>query len=243
MFKVEIRNIEKVLLGDVFEQADYPLVNLYFTTGDVEILTISEPSPTGESYKSFDDTILVNIMIPESVFKSITGEVPGKSQKKISLPTRKILDEMLHCSCHPKFKNIYLRTKITELLILLLSATSLGPRSHWKDKEHSVFIQLKHIISQNLKQNYSIAELAGIAGMNRTKMQTGFKEHFGTTIYAFTLNLKMDKAKALLTGEREVCLKEIAAMLGYKHSHHFSAAFNKRFGVSPSLFKKTSGGY
>ena len=88
------------------------------------------------------------------------------------------------------------------------------------------------------KKNYTIEELSIVAGMNRTKLQAGFKDLFGKTIYSYTLDLKMTEAKALLTGASRLSLKEIAALLGYSHTNHFSAAFKKKFNVSPSFLKK-----
>ncbi|RYE51537.1 MAG: AraC family transcriptional regulator [Sphingobacteriales bacterium] len=93
-------------------------------------------------------------------------------------------------------------------------------------------------MGQNLKASYSIEELAIVAGMNRTKLQQGFKNLYNKTIYTFLLDLKMAEAKTLLTKENTLSLKEIAALVGYKHVNHFSAAFKKKYEMSPAYFKK-----
>lgn len=99
--------------------------------------------------------------------------------------------------------------------------------------------EVKELISLNLQNCYSIEQLAEISGMNRTKLQEGFKDMFGKTIFTFTTDMKMLKAKLLLEDEQGLSLTEIASMLGYKHTNHFSAAFKKRYNFSPSQLKKS----
>jgi AraC-like DNA-binding protein len=69
-------------------------------------------------------------------------------------------------------------------------------------------------------------------GLNRTKLQYGFKQVFGVSIYDFQLQKKMEKAKALLR-KTEKSIKEIARLCDYKSTSSFSQAFKKATGVSP----------
>jgi len=73
--------------------------------------------------------------------------------------------------------------------------------------------------------------------MNRTKLQANFKSIFGKTINGFTKDLKMKRAKELLASHSPFSLKEVAAMIGYKHTNHFSTAFKNYFDCTPSAFK------
>ena len=238
MFKAKITAPQERILEYQFQPTDYPLISLSFDDNLVRITIITSAGKSDETIKLTDDPALISITLPENDFKKLTGELPGKSGK-LSIPVRNIITEILNCSCRPKFKNVYLKTKVDELIIQLLSSSHMEPAGYsWTEKEKSVFIGLKDLISQNLQKNYSIEELSDIAGMNRTKMQAGFKALFGQTIYTCTLDLKMSKAKSLLCETREIRMKEIAAMLGYNHSNHFSAAFKKKFAVSPSFFRK-----
>ncbi|WP_314058381.1 helix-turn-helix domain-containing protein [Empedobacter brevis] len=47
----------------------------------------------------------------------------------------------------------------------------------------------------------------------------------------------MEYAKALLT-EQHLTISEIAYLIGYKNQRHFSSAFKKKFGISPSQLYK-----
>lgn len=108
----------------------------------------------------------------------------------------------------------------------------------WTVKDVQIFHKIIELISMDLSKSFSIEELADQVGMNRTKLQAGFKQVFNKTINSFTQELKMQSAKDLIGGNKGYSLKEIASMLGYRHANHFSVAFKKRFNVSPSVFKK-----
>ncbi|EOR93578.1 Transcriptional regulator, AraC family [Arcticibacter svalbardensis MN12-7] len=238
MFKVEIKDSKEKILPFGFQQPDYPLVNLYFTSESIKITDFLWTEIPAKNDNLITNTCLMEITLSKEEFLKITDhQLTGT--KKTSLPILNIITDILHCSCHPKFKKVYLQTKVCELVIQVLSTASIATSEfQWTEKEKMLFHQLKELIEKNLSKNYSIGDLAMVAGMNRTKMQTGFKDLFGKTIYTYTIDLKMMEAKALLSKEHAVSLKEIASKLGYKHTNHFSAAFKKKFTFSPSSFKK-----
>ena len=108
----------------------------------------------------------------------------------------------------------------------------------WSKKDVAIFEMISKVISQNLSKNISIAGLAEKAGMNRTKLQAGFKDMMGQTINSYASELKMQKAKTLLINKPGYSLKQIAAVV-LCCGNHFSAAFKKKFSFSPSSLKKT----
>lgn len=134
-------------------------------------------------------------------------------------------------------------SKVNELLLLVKKFTIPQPSlsaSGLTEKETDTFTGIAEMIGKELSKNFSIQELADHAGMNRTKLQAGFKQVYKKTINSFTQDLKMERAKVLLTGTQGFGLKEIAGMLGYRYTNHFSAAFKKKFGISPSTFKNSN---
>lgn len=246
MYKIEIKKTGEDLLKCELENTDYPLVNLQIRNDELKTKLLFKRKESEEPEKSIHNKFFLDITISEDSLLQIMGKISITTDffsnlhiEQLSMPIRTIIHDILNCSCDPKFKRLYLRTKVCELLICILSAKT-SPRQHLKftAKEKNVFKLLKGMISGNLHQHYSIDELAQIAGMNRTKIQTGFKAIFGKTIHTYTLDLKMLKAKHLLTEDPNVSLKEVAAEIGYKYTNHFSAAFKKKFKFSPSLYRK-----
>lgn len=90
----------------------------------------------------------------------------------------------------------------------------------------------KDILCQEPSRSVTIEGLAIEVGLNRTKLQYGFKQVFGVSIYDFQLQKRMEKAKALLR-KTQKSIKEIARLTGYKSTSSFSQAFKKAVGVSP----------
>lgn len=99
---------------------------------------------------------------------------------------------------------------------------------------------IKEMLVSNLATNYTIEELSYLCYMNRTKLQAGFKQLFGVTIHDFIIEKRMNLAYQLLTESyaNHWNISEIAQQVGYLRSNHFSAAFKKRYGISPGLFLK-----
>lgn len=156
----------------------------------------------------------------------------------------KTLNELYDCSYTGDIKRLYLEAKLMELLAHQLhqaqTIENIGP-SHKLSKlevEHLHFIKEK--ISANLSKNHSIEELSYLSFMNRTKLQAGFKKLFNCTIHDFIIESRMELAYQLLTESyaNNWNISEIAYRVGYQHSNHFSAAFKKKFGVSPGTFLK-----
>jgi AraC-like DNA-binding protein len=96
---------------------------------------------------------------------------------------------------------------------------------------------LKDALSHKQLPHTTIQQLAYEAGMNRTKLQYGFKKLFGISIYSYQLQMRMEKARKLLA-ESDKPIKQIAALTGYNTISSFSAAFKKAFRLSPSQYRE-----
>ncbi|MEL6844881.1 MAG: AraC family transcriptional regulator, partial [Bacteroidota bacterium] len=150
-----------------------------------------------------------------------------------------LIQEILHCKRKGIFKRIFLEAKVSELLLLQLEQISSLDASktnvlskHEVDRMYAV----KDYLERHLDQAQPLFRLAQEFGTNEYALKTGFKEVFGTTVFNFWQSAKMNQAKKmLLTGELNV--SEVADQIGYKNPQHFSTAFKRRFGYSPSKLR------
>jgi len=78
----------------------------------------------------------------------------------------------------------------------------------------------------------TIKEFASKGVMNECYLNKGFKEVFGTTIFDFYQQQRMEHAKYLLY-EKSLSVTDVSALLGYSSISHFSAAFKKHTGLKP----------
>lgn len=151
----------------------------------------------------------------------------------------RLIQEICHCQRKDSLKKMYLQAKVIELLSIqleeLCTICSEGHDLNEENAEKMYFV--REFISNHISGYHSLSDLAKMAGTNEYTLKREFKNLFGTTVFEFWHNLKMEKAQQLLE-QREKSIKEISEEVGYKNPQHFSTAFKKKFGMTPSLFQK-----
>ncbi len=134
-----------------------------------------------------------------------------------------------------------MEAKVLELLLLQLEQleptghTSIPLRLSAYDKNQLFYV--KELLSQQLVTPPSLHELSKMAGINEFKLKKGFKQLFGTTVFGFMHDLRMEHARQLLL-EYKQTVAEVASAVGYGHAHHFTAAFKKKFSELPGALNK-----
>lgn len=145
------------------------------------------------------------------------------------------------CTCDRKgsFKRLYMEAKVTELLLLQLEqyqkSATLGVKFSKTDIEK--MYEARSLIIKNLTTPCSLIDLAKRVGTNEFKLKKQFKALFGTTVFGYLNEIKMNKAKQILQ-EGNLNVTEVAEQLGYKTSSHFVTAFKRYFGYSPGSVLK-----
>ncbi|WP_068597176.1 helix-turn-helix transcriptional regulator [Vaginella massiliensis] len=150
-----------------------------------------------------------------------------------------IVDEIMNCQRQGIFKRMFLEAKVIELLLLQLEQFSNDTFSHSTLKKSDVdkIYAVREFILQHLDAACTLIDLAHLVGTNDFILKKGFKELFGTTVFGFWSDAKMNQAKQLLT-EEDMNVGEVSQLIGYKNQRHFSAAFKRKFGILPSQLKK-----
>ena len=92
--------------------------------------------------------------------------------------------------------------------------------------------EAREILLKHIGDPITIKELSRKVAMNECYLKKGFKEIFGTTIFDFYQQQRMEHAKYLLY-EKGLSVTDISALLGYSSISHFSAAFKKHTGLKP----------
>jgi AraC family transcriptional regulator len=91
----------------------------------------------------------------------------------------------------------------------------------------------------NLSGNLDLATLAAETGYSRAHFLRTFRAATGQTPHRYLLELRLEKARALIAGSGRVTpLIDIAAECGFSSHAHLTAAFRSRFGASPSAYRR-----
>ena len=95
--------------------------------------------------------------------------------------------------------------------------------------------QAKDIIIQRMAEPPTLTELAAEIDISLKKLKEGFKQIYGTTVYGFLFDYKMEVARKLLeSGANNV--NEVGLKVGYSTASHFIAAFKKQYGTTPKKY-------
>ncbi|MGH6965855.1 MAG: helix-turn-helix domain-containing protein [Phenylobacterium sp.] len=79
--------------------------------------------------------------------------------------------------------------------------------------------------------------LAQEAGISKFHFARRFRESVGLTPHGFLLDLRLNRGRDLLA-KTEESVTRIAAACGYERSGHFGAAFQRRFGETPTAYRR-----
>lgn len=177
-------------------------------------------------FRSFQDSI--NIQTPS--FDFIAGIVPSMYA---------IINDMKNSPYSGYLKGIYLEAKSVELFLMQvqqLDQHTSARQTRLKPTDIERLHAVKEYIHACFDQPCSITGLARMAGINQMKLKDGFKELFGTTVFGYINDIRMQEARRLLLDEK-LFVSEVADRIGYKHPQHFTAAFRRKYGIAPKELK------
>lgn len=101
------------------------------------------------------------------------------------------------------------------------------------------FADLIDWMQTHLEHRLDVPELAARAGLSERSFYRKFTEATGKTPAHFVEGLRLDAARTLLAGD--LPLKAIAGKVGLSSPARFGQAFERRFGMAPSLFRQMHG--
>lgn len=158
------------------------------------------------------------------------------SIKPVSPQMRGVIYNMCNCPFKGIMRKMYLEAQITELFLLQVESHKPLKNNNIKKKDIDKLIATKEFIDKNYRKRIRIIDLAKIVGTNQQLLRTGFKALFGTTIFGYYNDLRMEWANHLLVNKDKL-VAEVADEIGYKNPQHFTVAFKKKFGVLPKDLK------
>ncbi|MEM9817476.1 MAG: AraC family transcriptional regulator [Cyanobacteria bacterium P01_D01_bin.6] len=150
--------------------------------------------------------------------------------------------QILDCPFQGVVRQLYLESKAIELISLYLHQCSINvhpntlPPQLCSEEIERVYLA-KEILLANLEHPPSLLELAQRVGLNDCKLKRGFRQLLGTTAFGYLYQQRMEKARDLLKVDT-MNITEVAAVVGYTNPSAFGAAFKRRFGTTPSAYRR-----
>jgi len=175
---------------------------------------------TGEHYQYFDQAIADNYYL--KTFPASFEVI--KAAKTLSYRAK-----------NSDGKNLLTQAAAMEYLGQFLEHVVSAGVTRISKRRQKQLTTAKERLLQDLCKAPTIPELAREVGMSQCDLKKGFREQFGSSIYALFQKERMELGKTLLQNRN---VTETARQLGYSNTSHFSAAFRKQFGVLPSQVHK-----
>jgi transcriptional regulator GlxA family with amidase domain len=102
------------------------------------------------------------------------------------------------------------------------------------------FSDLAAWLPQHLQDDLSVEALAGRVNMGARHFSRVFSETFGTTPGRYVEAVRLDAARERLANSRRT-IESVASSVGFASADVFRRAFERRFGVSPTTYRRHFG--
>ena len=81
----------------------------------------------------------------------------------------------------------------------------------------------------------TLNELSEEVGLNLKKLKQGFKQVYGSSVFNFLFDYKMEYSRKLLDSGK-YNINEVGEKVGYSTASHFIASFKKKYGITPKKY-------
>ncbi|MEL6441695.1 MAG: AraC family transcriptional regulator [Cyanobacteria bacterium J06621_8] len=190
-----------------------------------------------EALKSyFPDDRLFDSALEKQLYKEEDWKI--SFYPEVTSQMRSLAYQLWNAPYHGMAKQIYLQGKVFELLALYLNLIKIESQSaesppRLKPKTIAALHYAKNILTKHSEHPPSLPQLAQQVGVSQRTLQRGFPTLFKTTVVGYIAQQRLDRAERLLR-ERKHSVAEVAILVGYGNIGHFSVAFKRRFGITPS---------
>jgi AraC-like DNA-binding protein len=141
----------------------------------------------------------------------------------------------------PSQFNLDHRGQLIRIAATILSAEfekALSQRNGFATRGDHVF-QAFESLSASEFINLSVGELAGRFNCSRRHLNRLFHQHFGTSVIALRMEIRLLKAASLLR-DGNAKIINVAEQCGFNHLGLFNTCFKRRFGTSPGQWRKSN---
>ena len=105
-----------------------------------------------------------------------------------------------------------------------------------KGNDEELMERIMKVVNENLSDSdFNVEKMCDEVGVSRTQLHRKLKEMTGVPTSEFLRNIRLNEAARLIR-EHKINITQVSYMVGFANNSHFSTAFKKYFGMSPSEY-------
>ena len=170
----------------------------------------------------------------DAMARTVASDISMARLAHLDAATARLIHLMFETPYTGAARSLYLESCALGLLAALIDATMRQCSSQRELAENRLMADARAWLDHHLDSPPSILELARIVGSNEFKLKRGFKARFGTTIFGYVRQRRMERAAAHLRAGLSVA--RAAESVGYTCPRSFADAFRRHFGLLPSEY-------
>ena len=196
------------------------------------------------------DPVLFN-----SFMKGVHNQIPGNMRDLIggnneqiyyqetasSFACNAAIQQLLDCPYKGSLRKLYLESKTLELIThsmarFIIPSPATG-KPQLRPHEIERIQYARELVGRDLQNPPKLLDLARTVGLPHSKLNSCFRELYGTTIFGYLREIRLNKARSFLD-EGRMNVTEVAYAVGYSSLSHFAKAFKKQHGTAPGNYLK-----
>jgi AraC-like DNA-binding protein len=160
---------------------------------------------------------------------------PVSYPRTIFIQLHQAIKEIQLTGIHPSLADIWMETKLMEVLILLLD-DHIPQEKEVHVNPDLIMNTILDFINNNLETDISIEKLTKMYFISGSTLRRNFIKKFGITFSQYLQKARLERGEKLLSHTNNH-IQDIALMVGYKSAAAFTHAFKQHFGYTPTRIR------
>ena len=213
-------------------------------------IVVINPGQLHGMHRNTRNSIFINLFFEQDYMERLITEVAGELhyfpnyvqnlRPEIQRDILKLVEEYRESLVGRSHMLMALSEQLALNLIRYHHLPSISPVHDLQSKLNAAqkrFADVVAYMSDNLEEKITIDHMAQRALMNRFHFIRSFKSAFGSSPYDYLTNLRITRAKQLLSNT-QLSANDIGRDCGYSSASRFSAAFKMLTGMTPSAYRQ-----
>lgn len=176
-------------------------------------------------------------LLPSRCLDSAGRPRRGRSVLRVDATSQLFASQLRQRLLRQTIGTVEAESAAMELIRRAMASHQLLPAPSPNGRPRRMAENVKALLATDPRRRWTLAEIAGVMGVTPVYLTDSFRRVEGIPLYQYHLRLRL--ACALDGLDRQDDLTALAFDVGFSSHSHFSSAFKKAFGRTPSQFRES----